>query len=175
MPKLFVGLPQTFPAAVFAAMHIPGSLRSELPEILSSNGRCGVSNAEDNQVFEHGRVYLAPADFHLVLQPNERMALWHGPKESYFRPAINPLFRSAAEIYKERVIGVILTGSLDDGVAGLAAVKRQGGLAVVQDPEDAAFPNLPRAALENVPVDHVAPVSDMPELLIQLTRRGDEK
>ncbi len=150
-------------------MHIPAWRRSELPEILSANGHVNVSSPQRNQAFEPGHLYVAPADFHLVLQPHERLALWHGPKEGYFRPAINPLFRSAADIYQDRVIGVILTGSLDDGVAGLAAVKQRGGLAVVQNPEDALHPNMPRSALLNVQVDHVAGISDMPKLLRQLS------
>lgn len=168
LTTLIAGLPRTFPAALFAVMHIPAWRRSLLPEILSANGHLNVSSPERDQAFQPGDFYLAPADFHLVLQPNERLALVHGPKEGYFRPAINPLFRSAAEIYKDRVIGVILTGALDDGVAGLAAVKRHGGMAVVQDPNDALFSDMPRSALCHVQVDHVARIADMPNLLIQL-------
>jgi two-component system chemotaxis response regulator CheB len=168
LTTLVAGLPKTLPAAVFVVIHIPGWWPSALPGMLSRNGRLTVSSPEANQPFQRGHLYLALADLHMVLEPNERIELSHGPKEGLFRPAINPLFRSAAEIYRDRVIGVILTGYLDDGVAGLASVKQHGGVAVVQDPNDAAAYNMPRAALLNVKVDHVAAISDMSELLIQL-------
>ena len=169
LKTLVSGLPKDLPAAVFAVMHIQPSRRSAMPEILSANGQLKVLSPEYSQAFQHGRLYIAPPDFHLLLEPDERLALWHGPKETYFRPAINPLFRSAAESYRDRVIGVILTGSLDDGVAGLAAVKQHGGLAVVQHPDDARFPNMPRTAILRVQVDHVARLADIPRLLIQLS------
>ena len=169
LTTLVAGLPRAFPAALFAVMHVPAGRRSLLPEILSANGHMSVSSPERNQEFQSGRLYIAPADFHMVLTPGERIALSHGPKEGYFRPAINPLFRSAAEIYQDRVIGIILTGGLDDGVAGLAAVKQHGGLAVVQDPDDALLPSMPRSALLNVQVDHVARLAEIPLLLLQLS------
>lgn len=105
------------------------------------------------------------------------MTLWHGPKENNFRPAINPLFRSAADVYKERVMGVILSGSLDEGIAGLAWIKRHGGIAIVQDPEEAAFPSMPQNALMHVPVDYTLRNAEISKLLVQLAngRQGRMK
>ena len=133
-----------------------------------------VSHPEHHEPIEQGHIYVAPPDYHMLIQPNESITLWHGPKESNFRPAINPLFRSAADTYKQRVIGILLSGALDDGVAGLWWIKRHGGVAMVQDPNDAQFPNMPRSALQHVPVDHVLPVSAMPNVLIQMANGRSE-
>jgi two-component system chemotaxis response regulator CheB len=116
-----------------------------------------------------GRIYIAPPDKHLLLEPPGHLQLYHGPKENRTRPAINPLFRSAAQAFKERVIGVILTGLLDDGVAGLAEIKRKGGIAVVQDPETALHRSMPVNALENVDVDYTAAIQDLGQLIATLT------
>ena len=177
LQKLVSGLPSDFPAAVFAVMHIPAWRQSELPEILGRNGALQTSHARHNQVIEPGHLYLAPPDYHLLIEPDHRMTLWHGPKENNFRPAINPLFRSAADVYKERVMGVILSGSLDEGIAGLAWIKRHGGIAIVQDPEEAAFPSMPQNALMHVPVDYTLRNAEISKLLVQLAngRQGRMK
>jgi two-component system chemotaxis response regulator CheB len=168
LTKLFCELSNPIPAAVFVVMHIAPWYRSGLPKILALNGTLNASHPENNQLIQHGRIYIAPPDHHLLIEPDEHIALWHGPKENNFRPAINPLFRSAADTYKERVVGVLLTGALDDGVAGLAWIKRHRGITVVQDPSDAQFPSMPRSALLHVSVDYVLPLSKIPNLLSQL-------
>jgi two-component system chemotaxis response regulator CheB len=126
-----------------------------------------VETAEDGAAFRQGRLYLPRADEHLLLSP-ATMVLRRGPRENLMRPAIDPLFRSAAVYHGPRVIGVVLTGTLGDGSAGLAAIKRCGGIAVVQDPADAAFAEMPLAALAAADVDHTAPLSDMAPLLARL-------
>lgn len=168
LKALVGGLPRDFSAAVFIVRHAEQWRRSELPEILAQDTRLGVSHAEDDQRIEPGHIYVAPPDYHLLIETTGRINLWHGPKENTFRPAINPLFRSAAEVYKERVIGVILTGMLEDGVAGLAWVKRHGGVAVVQHPEEAAFPDMPLNALQHVDVDYIKRLAQIPHLLAEL-------
>lgn len=168
LKALVGGLPRQFPAAVLIVLHTEGWRRSELPEILARDSRLRVSLAEDQQLIESGHIYVARPDYHLLIESTKRMSLWHGPKENSFRPAINPLFRSAAEVYKERVIGVILTGMLEDGVAGLAWVKRHDGVAVVQHPEEAAFPDMPLNALQHVDVDYIKRLAQIPHLLSEL-------
>lgn len=161
-------LPKTLAAAVFIVMHVTASQRSELPVILRRRSRLPVFNPTPNDEIEPGKIYVAPADYHLLIERNKRIALWHGPKENNFRPAINPLFRSAADVYGNRVIGVILTGTLDEGVAGLAWVKRHDGITMVQDPNEAKFSALPQSALREVAIDYVLPMARIPGLLVEL-------
>ena len=124
--------------------------------------------AFDGQRLEAGHVYLAQPDRHLLVEPG-RLRVTRGPREHRFRPAIDPLFRSAAQVFGPAAIGVILTGNLDDGTAGLWTIKKLGGIAIVQDPSDAVFPAMPTNALRHVEVDHVVPVSRIPPLLDELT------
>jgi len=153
-------LPSDLPAAVFVVVHIPPTVTSVLPQILQRAGRLPAAHAADDQPIERGRLYVAPPDHHLLLR-HGRVRLSRGPKENGHRPAVDTLFRSAAIAYGPRVIGVVLSGSLDDGAAGLVAIKQRGGVALVQDPDEALFPSMPRAALENVDVDAALPVSDL--------------
>ena len=167
---LAAALPVTFPAAVFVVLHI-GAHRSQLPALLNLSGRLPASHATDGEPIQPGRIYVAPPDHHLVIEPGH-MRLTRGPRENWARPAIDPLFRSAAEAYGADVIGLILTGGLNDGTAGLFEIKRCGGMAIVQDPDDAANPSMPRSALQHVAVDHCTPLSDLPALLTALIGRA---
>jgi len=119
---------------------------------------------------QHRRIYVAPPDQHLLINSGDRVELWRGPKENNVRPSINALFRSAAVAYGSRVVGVILTGALEDGATGLWWVKRMGGLVVVQDPAEAEFGQMPQMALNHVPADHVAPSSGVGSILTGLVR-----
>jgi two-component system chemotaxis response regulator CheB len=141
-----------------------------LPHILSRVGRLPATHPEDGDALEYGRVYIARPDHHLTVEPG-KVRVVHGPTENGCRPAIDPLFRSAARVYGPRVIGIVLTGALDDGTAGLAAVKEAGGVAIVQDPEEAFAPSMPRSARALVAVDHVLPVREMGLLVARLTRK----
>jgi two-component system chemotaxis response regulator CheB len=165
---LIAEFPRDLRAAVLVVLHLARG-RSMLPEILSRAGRLPASHPEDGDSLEYGRVYVARPDHHLTLEPG-RVRVVHGPTENGCRPAVDPLFRSAARIYGPRVIGVVLTGALDDGTAGLAAVKEAGGVAIVQDPDEAFAPSMPRSARAFVPVDHVLPLREMGVLIAQLTR-----
>jgi two-component system chemotaxis response regulator CheB len=138
-----------------------------LAQILDRSGPLPAVHASNRERIKPGHVYVAPPDLHLLLEPG-RIRLSRGPKENRFRPAIDPLFRSAAAVYGPRVAGVILTGGLDDGTSGLWAVKRLGGVAVVQDPEEAYMPSMPLSAINQVEVDHTLPLTEIPPLLARL-------
>jgi two-component system chemotaxis response regulator CheB len=166
LTEVIRGLPADFPAAVFIVLHL-GEGRSALPEILTRAGVLPVGHPVRGEPIRRGRIYVAPPDQHLLLGTG-RLLVQRGAKENGHRPAIDVLFRSAAQVYGSRVVGVVLTGNLDDGTAGLLAIKRLGGIAVVQDPEEADYPGMPRSAIENVEVDHVAPLSALSALLVQL-------
>jgi two-component system chemotaxis response regulator CheB len=160
-------LPADFPAAIFIVMHLSPLSPSVLPNILGTRGRMKVGGAVDGQPIEPANVYVAPPDMHLLVEPGY-MRLSRGPRENRHRPAIDPLFRSAARSYGSRVIGIVLTGMLDDGAQGLHVVKSQGGIAIVQDPEEAAFNPMPLSAMKNNHVDYVLKVAEMPKKIMQL-------
>lgn len=166
--KLVSSLPPDLRAAVFIVEHIPAWPPSKLPEILSRAGAVPAVHARDGAAIEMGMIYIAPPDHHLIVRQGH-VHLERGPKENRHRPAINPLFRSAALAYGPRVIGVILTGSMDDGTLGLWEIKQRGGIAIVQDPAEAPYPEMPRSALHNVEVDYSVPVDKISPLLNTLS------
>jgi two-component system, chemotaxis family, protein-glutamate methylesterase/glutaminase len=170
LAEMAMGLPGDLPASVFVALHVPPHGTSVLPQILARRGPLAAQHAKDGEEIQPGRIYVAPPDQHLLIH-DRAVRLSRGPRESGFRPAIDPLFRSAARWYGPRVIGVVLSGTLDDGTAGLVAIKERGGIAVVQDPDDALFPGMPRNAMDAVQVDHVLPASGISDLLAQLARQ----
>lgn len=165
--EVFRNLPGNFPAAIFLVQHVPALGKSWLPRIVSRAGKIPASHAHDGEPIRHGRVYVAPPDRHLLLGRGV-MVLGHGPRENGHRPAVDPLFRSAAAAYGPRVVAVVLSGGLDDGTAGLITVKQRGGVAVVQDPDDAADPGMARSAIRSVQVDHVLPAAKIAPLLVRL-------
>ncbi|MDB5885148.1 MAG: CheB methylesterase [Polaromonas sp.] len=162
-------LPRDFPAPVLFVQHI-GAHPSELWKLVSARGPNKAVTAADGDLPRPGMIHIAPPDHHMLLEENV-IRLSRGPKEHHARPAIDPLFRSAALQYGPRVIGVVLTGMLDDGSAGLRAIKRCGGTAVVQDPADAFAPSMPQSALACVAADHVVPLAALGPLLYELASR----
>ncbi|HEX8558391.1 MAG TPA: chemotaxis protein CheB [Pyrinomonadaceae bacterium] len=164
---LVAGLPKDFPGSVFIVMHTAPDSPGVLAQILDRAGPLPVVNASNRGHISPGHVYVAPPDHHLLLEPGATR-LTRGPKENRFRPAVDPLFRSAAQTYGPRVVGVILTGGLDDGTSGLWAVKRLGGTAVVQDPDEAFMPSMPLSALGQVEVDYTLPLAKIPAVLTRL-------
>jgi two-component system chemotaxis response regulator CheB len=171
LAKLVQGLPSGFPASLFIACHFPAEQESMLPEILSRAGPLLAGHARDHERFVPGHIYVAPPDYHLVLARGGNLELSHAARENGHRPAIDPLFRSAARYYGSRVIGVVLSGALTDGVAGLLAIRSAGGVAVVQDPADARVGALPQSASNVAGADHIVPVSAMAPLLVKLVAK----
>ena len=165
---LAAALPADLRAAVFVVRHI-GAHKSEMPWLLNQLGPLRAVHAVSGDAIRAGHIYVAPSDHHLLVEPG-CVRLTKGPRENWARPAIDPLFRNAAQAYETGVIGVVLTGGLNDGTAGLHEVKQRGGTAVVQDPADAANPNMPRSALDHVAVDHCMPLPRLPGLLANLVR-----
>jgi len=167
LTTLVQGLPPGFPAAVCVTRHTSPHARNLLPQILSKAGALPATEARDGDPLRPGHIYVAPPDYHLVVTP-ESLRVSRSATENRFRPAIDPLFRSAAMAYGPRVVGVNLSGGLDDGTAGLWAVKQQGGIAVVQDPREAQHPSMPRSAQTYVSVDYCLPAPDLAPLLVRL-------
>ena len=165
---LVADLPADFPSPIAIVLHTSPQSPGLLHEILSRAGPLPAINPHGGERLRAGHIYVAPPDHHLLIEP-DRVRLSKGPKENRFRPAIDPLFRSAAQVYGPGAIGVILTGNLDDGTAGIWAIKRLGGTAVVQDPADALFPSMPEHALRAVAVDYQLPLHEIAPLLIELT------
>ncbi len=167
----FVGtLPHDLPAALFVVLHIPPHSPSHLPEILNRCGPLRARHPVDGEKIEQGCIYVAPPDRHLILE-NNHILVRNGPKENRFRPSVDALFRSAAYVFGPRVIGMVLSGALDDGTSGLWTIKRRGGLSVIQDLNDAEFPHMPANAREQVEVDHSVPAAEMGALLATLVGR----
>jgi two-component system chemotaxis response regulator CheB len=161
MRELLEGLPKSFPGSIFFVLHLPRESKSLLPEILSRSG-FPTRHPQDGERIARGQAYVAPPDRHLLLE-RDRMRLVNGPRHNRHRPAIDPLFLSAARVFGPRAMGVILSGSLDDGTAGLHEIKRRGGLAFVQDPQTAIASSMPLNAIKYVEIDHSGPVSDLAE------------
>ncbi len=167
MAQIVSGLPAGLPAAVFVVVHFPAYSTSVLPRILSRAGALPAVHPRDGDPVEPGHIYVAPPDHHLLLEKGI-IRLSRGPRENGHRPAVDTLFRSAARAYGNRVAGVVITGNLDDGTAGLGAVRARGGAAVVQDPEDAMHPGMPTSALNVVGADHVVPLDRIAGILVEL-------
>jgi two-component system, chemotaxis family, protein-glutamate methylesterase/glutaminase len=168
--QVVTGLPSGFPATVFVVCHVSPGHRSILPEILSRAGPLLASHPTHRERFYPGHVYIAPPNQHLLVAPDRRVQLSRGARENNHRPAVDPLFRSAARHCGERVIGVILTGGLSDGAAGLMAIRQAGGLAVVQDPSDAVIASMPMSATQIAGADYVVPIAEMAPLLVTLVQ-----
>jgi two-component system, chemotaxis family, protein-glutamate methylesterase/glutaminase len=165
--RLLASLPADLPASLFIVLHTADHEPGLLAKVLGSASCLPVVTAGEGQRFTPGHVYVAPPDRHLIVG-HDHVHVRQGPREHGARPAIDPLFRSAAVNCTTRVIGVVLTGLLNDGTSGLQAIKRCGGLAVVQDPSDAAHDEMPQSAIRHVAVDHVLPLEEISAALVAL-------
>ena len=170
---IFAALPENFPAAILLVLHLNPTVPSMLPAVLARKTRLRVVPPQDGMLIERGVIYPAPPDRHLLVD-NGCLRLGRGPRENNFRPAIDPLFRTAAVAYGANVIGVILSGNLDDGTVGLIEVKRCGGRAIVQHPDDAVYSGMPANAIQQVPdVDHVLPLAEIAGALMKYVDVAD--
>jgi len=169
--RLVGALPETYPGTIFVVVHLGAEVRSELAAILSRAGPLPAVPAEDGMPIKAGRIYVARPDCHLLVEQG-RVVVIRGPLENRHRPAIDPLFRSAAWAYGPRVVGVVLSGSLDDGTAGLWAIKSCGGTTIVQEPSEALHPDMPNNALMHNRVDYRLLVHEIAPLLVALA--GEE-
>ncbi|MEX0686437.1 MAG: chemotaxis protein CheB [Balneolales bacterium] len=172
--ELAKSLPEDFAATLFIVLHIPPYSPSRMPELLSKAGPLTAIHPKDGEVVKKGMIYIAPPDHHLLCE-GDHVIISKGPKENRFRPSVDALFRSSAYTYGPRVVGVVLTGALNDGTSGLWSVKRMGGVAIVQDPDDAPFPHMPANVLEYVEPDHLVPASEIAALLTRLTSEPSPK
>lgn len=170
LTRLISGIPGDFPGTLFIVLHIPAESPSYLPQILSRAGNLHASHARDQERFEKSRIYVAPPDHHLLLERGY-MRVVRGPKENRHRPAIDPLFRSAARAYGARVVGVVLSGMLDDGTAGMIEIKRRGGVAIVQNPTEALYASMPQSVIEHTNTDYCLPLDEMGPLLVSLAHQ----
>lgn len=166
--QIVSGLPDNLAACLFIVVHVAPSHSSWLPSILGSKTNLTVSVAKHGDAILPGHIYIAPADHHLTLLEGQ-VSVLRGPKENGHRPAVDPLFRTAARVYGSRVIGVVLSGGLDCGSAGLLAIKARGGISVVQHPNDAVCPDMPTNALRNLTVEHVVATAEIAPLLRRLS------
>jgi two-component system, chemotaxis family, protein-glutamate methylesterase/glutaminase len=164
LQALVRALPARLGAAVFVTLHVTPHARSVLPSVLQHATTLSVAHAIDNEPVRPGRIYVAPPDHHLLFE-DRRIRLSRGPRENGSRPAIDPMFRTAARAYGPRVLGILLSGTLDDGTAGLAAIRARGGVTIAQLPGEAAHPDMPQHAIDAGVVDHVLTVGEMPQFI----------
>jgi len=167
LQQLCTALPRDLDAALLIVMHTSSSSSNLMPRILRRAGCLYAATPVDGETIQKGKILIAPPDRHMVVE-DHRIRLIRGPRENHHRPAIDPTFRSAALSYGPRVIGIVLTGSLDDGTGGLMVIRGHGGEAIVQDPASATFPAMPENALKMVPDAHVVTLEEMPALIAKL-------
>jgi two-component system chemotaxis response regulator CheB len=164
-------LPADFPAAILVTIHLPSDVASKLDELLTRHGRLPARFSSDGDILRKGHIHIAPPDRHLLIGEGDRVALGCGPRENNTRPAIDPMMRSVGACCGPRSVGVVLTGTLSDGASGLWALNQCGGITVIQDPGDAAFPDMPTNALNRLQPDHVVGLKAVPQLLASLSQQ----
>jgi two-component system chemotaxis response regulator CheB len=172
LTRLITQLPEDFPAPVLIVMHISADAFGDvLLNALNQHGKLKCKHATNNKQVKPGYAYLAPSDHHLMINEDGKMMVSKGAQENRSRPGIDPLFRSAAVAFGNRAIGIILTGYLDDGTAGLIAIQQCGGICIIQDPEDADYPDMPNNALNQVKADYCVPIAEMGGILSKVMLR----
>ncbi len=174
LQELVRALPTDLGVPILVVQHIGNSITSLLPDILNRVGGMRALHPRDGDQMQPNRIYVAPSDQHLTIEDG-RVRLQRGPQENRHRPSIDVLFRSAARWYGPRVIGVVLTGFLDDGTNGLISIKQRGGTAIVQHPDDAISPGMPQSAVERVDVDYVLPLAEIAPMLVSLVQERQSK
>lgn len=174
LQQLVSHLPEEIPGTIFIVNHVYPYAKSVLPEILTRAGVLPAKHPVDREIFQPGHIYIAPPNHHMLIE-GDHIRLTEGPKENRHRPAIDPLFRSAAREHQSKVIGIILSGTLDDGVLGMVAINTYGGTTICQSPEEAIFPEMPENVLEELDVDYVMPVKQIAGQLVYLMQHPVEQ
>lgn len=172
LSTLLPALPASFPLPILIVQHRPAGSDDFLAKNLNRISALTVKEAEEKEELRGGVAYIAPADYHLLVERNETLSLSAEPKENFSRPSIDVLFESAAYVWSEKLIGVILTGANSDGANGLALIKQRGGVAMVQDPKTAEHDAMPRAAIEASPIDTILPIPKIAALLKSINKRA---
>lgn len=167
LTRLFTGMPKDCAPTVFVVVHIGPAAHSALPALLGRVGWLTAFHPDDGEPIRPGQIHVAPPDHHLLVH-RDRVLIRRGPRENRTRPAVDPLFRSAAVAFGGRVVGIVLSGALDDGASGLRAIRRCGGIGIAQDPAEAEWPGMPLSAIERGEAEHVLPLDRMPALLVRL-------
>jgi two-component system chemotaxis response regulator CheB len=161
-------LPAAYPIPVMVVQHRSKDQRDLLEEVLQAKCRITIKQADEKEKIEKGFVYIAPPDYHLLVEADKTFSLSSDEPVRYSRPSIDVLFETAAVVFKESLVGIILTGASDDGTAGTVAVKKYGGLTIAQDPAEAQFPSMPRAAIETNKVTHIQTLSEIQDFLLKI-------
>lgn len=172
MEQIFGVLPGDFPVPIVVAQHRYRTSGEALPNFLRRHSKLNVVDAVDKQWIKPGNVYLAPADYHLMVDDGGELSLSVDAAVAYSRPSIDVLFESAADAYREGVVGVVLTGANADGARGAHRIKQRGGFVVVQDPETAESPEMPQSAIAAARVDRILPLNRIGPFLVELCRNS---
>jgi len=168
LQEILAPLPADFRLPMLVVQHRLPASNDFLAFSLSESCRLAVKEATEKEHIKPGRVYIAPANYHLLVEPDKSLSLSVDPKVCYSRPSIDVLFETAAEVYRSRLIGLILTGANHDGTAGLKKIKAYGGLSIAQNPVTAEAKEMPNSAIQENVVDKILPLSEMPAFLIHL-------
>ncbi len=171
LQSLIEPLPADFPAPIFLVMHLQPHVSSNLPTVINRYSKLFALYPNDGQIVKSGHVYIAPPNHHMIVSDN-KIHLRHGPKIHFSRPSIDPLFYSIATEFGASAIGIILTGMLDDGTAGLFSIKQNKGLTIIQDLNEAEFPEMPRNALKNVEIDHCLSINKIASLILEIVDKN---
>jgi two-component system chemotaxis response regulator CheB len=168
-------LPSGYPIPIIIVQHRSKDQRDLLEEILQSKSRVRIKQADEKEKIRSGIVYFAPPDYHLLIERDEIFSLSSDERVRYSRPSIDVLFETAAIVYKETLIGIVLTGANNDGAAGLVAIKRSGGLTIVQDPADAQYPYMPASAIEAKGVMRIMTLAQIKDFLLTLSTHNENR
>ncbi|NCD43187.1 MAG: chemotaxis protein CheB [Bacteroidia bacterium] len=170
LAKIIPPLPEKFPVPIIIVQHISPDSENYITTYLNKLSKLKVKEAEEKESITRGKVYIAPPNYHLLVERNKTFSLTIAERVSYARPSIDVLFETAAEAYGRWLIGIILTGANHDGAAGMYTIQRHGGLTVVQDPYTAEIDTMPRATLEQITPTKILPAEAIPGWLIQITK-----
>ncbi|HVV07386.1 MAG TPA: chemotaxis protein CheB [Puia sp.] len=168
LSRILEGLPDSFPMPVIVIQHRSKDERTLLEELLRGKCTIRIKQADEKERIQGGVVYFAPADYHLLIESDRSFSLTCDEPVNFSRPSIDLSFETAAEVYGNKLVGIILTGSNGDGAAGMKAIRQRGGLTIAQDPETAVFPRMPRAAIEIGAVQHIFTLEEIKYFLINL-------